>query len=62
MRAINGQFNSKRKRNFLFLVVLALLVWLLVGIFGQGADNNREYNAHMCAVYGYQPDCRTPLE
>ncbi|MEM3077638.1 MAG: hypothetical protein QXW38_08495 [Candidatus Nitrosotenuis sp.] len=25
-------------------------------------SREKEYNAHVCAVYGYQPDCKTKLE
>ena len=62
MRTLNGQFMSKRKQNFLFLVGLALAIWLFSALIGQGVKNNEATNAHNCAVYGYEPDCKTPLE
>lgn len=39
-----------------------LLSAFLVQLMVIGKRNNDEYNAHMCAVYGKQPDCKTPLE
>lgn len=49
----------------------SLIVYTIAGFVGGylffhllviGIKNNRDYNAHGCAVYGYQPDCKTPLE
>lgn len=61
MRTLNGQFMSKRKQNFLFLVGLALAIWLFSALIGQGIENEKAVNAHTCAVWGYAPDCKTPL-
>lgn len=60
MRKHNGQFMSKRAQ-ILRLVGLVLAIWLLVWIYQQGTVGNNEYNRHMCAVYGFQADCKTPL-
>lgn len=46
---------------------VALLVVIVMGLmwFGKWIENTpnaRAYNDHVCAVYGYQSDCKTPLE
>jgi len=62
MRAINGQFNSKTRTFLGWVVVLALIIWVLSAVWEQGKQNTEAVNAHTCAVWGYQPDCRTPLK
>jgi hypothetical protein len=41
------------------LVLLGLwLVWILIADY---QVRMIEYNAHVCSVYGKQPDCKTPI-
>lgn len=40
----------------LFFVLAFICVLMALQV-----DNTEEYNAHVCAVYGYEPDCETPL-
>lgn len=46
-------------KNFLLTIIFIILFALLWKYVGE--PNNRAYNAHVCAVYGYEPDCKTPL-
>jgi len=39
------------------LVVLAI-IWVVIATAG----GNKEYNDHVCEVYGKQADCKTPLD
>jgi hypothetical protein len=35
---------------------------ILAGVVVVSKKRNDEYNKHICSVYGYQEDCKTPLE
>lgn len=53
----------KNTKNIITYAVAGFLGgYLLFHLLVIGAKNNDEYNAHVCAVYGKQPDCKTPLE
>lgn len=42
--------------------ILGVLVALLFSyIYTVSRKNLTQYNAHVCAVYGKEPDCKTPL-
>lgn len=41
------------------IVILAVFVMALNATQSKRLD---EVNAHQCAVYGMQPDCKTPLD
>ncbi|MBU6501150.1 MAG: hypothetical protein KGI72_04975 [Patescibacteria group bacterium] len=44
-----------------FLEMLLLIaIGIIIMEFVNGA-NLKAYNKHMCAVYGYREDCKTPL-
>jgi len=46
------------------LVALAILFAGVVVIMwvAEHSQNAIDYNRHMCRVYGYKVDCRTPLD
>ena len=37
-------------------IIIFAVAWLLIG-----KPNDDAYNKHVCAVYGYEADCKTPL-
>lgn len=41
---------------------LASAVFILIFMASQQMPHLKEYNKHICAVYGAQEDCKTPLE
>lgn len=49
-------------KTLIYLLTGFVVSFTLVYLVKTGIDNNRDYNAHVCAVYGKQPDCKTPLE
>ena len=61
-RARGGQFISKKRRTFGFLVVLVLIIIAIYAINEQGRVNEQEVNDYTCAVWGYKPDCVTQLK
>ena len=44
------------------MLMLVLIVFYLAVVIASNDTSNREYNAHVCAVYGMKPDCTTPLK
>lgn len=47
--------------NILIAVLMIALAVGMVYAYIEGSKGTKEYNRHMCAVYGYQEDCETPL-
>ena len=45
----------------IILFVLIILAFLAVVKLSNYQDRMDEYNRHVCAVYGKESDCRTPL-
>ena len=45
----------------IILFVLIILAFLAVIKLSNYQGRMDEYNRHVCAVYGKEPDCRTPL-
>jgi hypothetical protein len=60
-RDLEGRYAKKSSvwANLFGLVLLAVLVLALNATQSKRLD---EYNDHVCAVYGMQSDCKTPLE
>jgi len=53
---------SNTIKNLLYTLGALLLLAGIINAVMVGAQGTREYNRHMCAVYGYAEDCKTPLE
>jgi len=47
---------------FVTFILLAAILLFAFGLMNIGVENTEEYNKQACAVTGYQPDCKTPLE
>lgn len=43
-----------------YILILLFSLWLLW--LASTSASNKEYNKHMCAVYGYEEDCKTRLD
>ena len=39
----------------------AVIIWAIGATIQSGIRSNNAYNARVCATYGLQPDCKTPL-
>lgn len=49
---------------YAYLWFAFILLGIIYGLYRVVLDYNQrmiEYNTHACAVYGKQPDCKTPL-
>lgn len=49
-------------RGVLYTIIILGLLKLAIVIVKDYQVRMVEYNAHVCSVYGKQPDCKTPLE
>lgn len=43
---------------YLLIAIISLIAIYFISDYPARAE---AYNAHMCATYGYEPDCDTPL-
>jgi hypothetical protein len=46
---------------YLIWIIIAIFTFLLIAKVTNFWERDRAYNKHMCAVYGYEEDCKTPL-
>lgn len=46
----------------LLLAIGMILLLIAVYILSDYPGRMKEYNAHMCATNGYEPDCKTKLK
>lgn len=44
-----------------YVISIILLLTVLALFWKAREPDLKAYNKYMCAVYGYYPDCRTPL-
>lgn len=47
---------------YLLLTISLLALCVIVAKLSHYSERMETYNAHMCAVTGYEPDCKTPLK
>jgi hypothetical protein len=47
---------------YILLILFFILSWIVLSWLTNYPARMAEYNKHMCAVYGYQEDCKTPLK
>jgi len=49
------------KKSLLPVLTFGLIFYLFILAVSAFAPSLQAYNKHMCAVYGYREDCKTPL-
>jgi hypothetical protein len=49
----------KVKLTAIFVIIVLVIIGLILAFKSDGPTRT---NAHNCAVYGYEPDCKTPLK
>ena len=60
-RALNGQSRASFLRLSVIFLVVSFITYLMVQILIDYPKRLNAYNDHVCAVYGKQSDCKTPL-
>lgn len=46
---------------YIFWILVIITLFFLLAKLTHYEERMKEHNKYMCAVYGYKPDCRTPL-
>lgn len=49
-------------KQILLTIFVLLTFWIVLSKLTHYNQRMEQYNAYVCAVEGYQPDCKTPLE